>query len=289
MLENAKNLTIVSGLWDISRAGRDFSTYEEHFDKFLKIPCNMVLWIPSSLESFVKERRSDKDTLIKIYELEDIKNVMFNPFWDKWQKIRTDPAWKNQSGWLPESPQCKNDYYNPIVMSKMFFLHDSKIWNPFNTDYFMWLDAGISQTVYENYFYDKSNLEKITKQMDPFLFLSYPYEADNEIHGFPVKDINRYASSEVKYVCRGGLFGGHIDFLSQANGEYYDLLNRSTEEGLAGTEESVFSIMSHLSPSNYRRFELDGNGLIVKFMGEIEKGSVSLADVACDKPKFDLS
>jgi hypothetical protein len=287
MPENAKNLTIVSGLWNISRAGREFSTYEEHFDKFLKIPCNLVLFIPQELEAFVWERRSRDNTLVKIYELDDIKSVMFNPFWDKWQGIRNNPDWQNQSGWLPESPQCKNEYYNPIVMSKMFFVHDAKIWDPFNTDYFMWLDAGISQTVYENYFYDKSNLEKITKHMDPFLFLSYPYEADKEIHGFPLQDINRYASDTVKYVCRGGLFGGHKDFLSQANGEYYDLLNRSLSEGLAGTEESVFSIMSHLSPSNYRRFELDGNGLIVKFMGEIEKGSASLVDVVCDKPKFE--
>ena len=287
MPENANNLTIVSGLWDITRAGRDFSIYEEHFDKFLKIPCNMVLWVPSSLESFVKDRRSEKDTLIKIYELDDIKNTMFQPFWDKWQSIREDPSWKSQSGWLPESPQSVNDYYNPIVMSKMFFLHDSKIWNPFDTDYFVWLDAGISQTVYENYFYEKENLERITKYIDPFLFLSYPYETDNEIHGFPVKDINRYANKEVKYVCRGGLFGGHKDFLSQANSEYYDLLNRTLSEGLAGTEESVFSIMSHLFPSNYRRFELDGNGLIVKFMGEIEKDSVSLVDVPfSEKPKF---
>ena len=77
MPENANNLTIVSGLWDITRAGRDFSIYEEHFDKFLKIPCNMVLWVPSSLESFVKDRRSEKDTLIKIYELDDIKFIGF--------------------------------------------------------------------------------------------------------------------------------------------------------------------------------------------------------------------
>ena len=81
----SNNLTIVSGLWNINRAGRDWSEYENHFDKFLKIPCNMVLWIPKSLESFVWERRSRSNTFVKIYELEDIKNVMFNPFWEKWQ------------------------------------------------------------------------------------------------------------------------------------------------------------------------------------------------------------
>ena len=148
------NLTIVSGLWDINRVGRDFSKYEEHFDKFLKIPCNMVLFVPKSLEDFVWSRRSKENTHVKISELEDVKNL-FSPFWDKWQSIRNSESWQNQTGeqgWLKQSPQCQNEYYNPIVMSKMFMLHDAKCFNVFDDDYLIWLDAGISQTVYENYF-----------------------------------------------------------------------------------------------------------------------------------------
>lgn len=282
----SNNLTIVSGLWDINRAGRDWSRYEEHFDKFLKIPCNMVLWVPKSLESFVWERRSKENTFVKLYELEDIKKGMFSPFWDKWQSIRTSQKWQNQAGWLPESPQCKNEYYNPIVMSKMFFLHDSKIWNPFDTDYFIWLDAGISQTVYENYFYESKNLDRITENLDPFLFLSYPYEADKEIHGFEFNAINRYAGSKVDFVCRGGLFGGHKDFLSRANGEYYHLLERTLNEGLAGTEESVFSILAKVHPENYRRYELDGNGLIVKYLQCINDDNVKLLESEKPQNKF---
>lgn len=273
---SVEDLTIVSGLWDINRVGRDWSRYQEHFDKFLKIPCNMVLWIPQSLESFVWERRSKENTFLKIYELEDIKNLMFNPFWEKWQNIRNDDNWKSQASWLPESPQCKNEYYNPIVMSKMFFMHDTTVWNPFDTDYFVWLDAGITQTVYENYFYDEKNLKSLTDHLDPFLFLSYPYEANSEIHGFNFNAINRYAGENVDYVCRGGLFGGHKDFIPQANAEYYDLLNRSLSEGLAGTEESIFAIMAKLSPESYKRYSLHSNGLIVKFMEAISEDTVEL-------------
>lgn len=280
------NLTIVSGLWDINRVGRDWSKYEEHFDKFLKIRCNMVLWIPQSLESFVWKRRSKENTFVRIYELEDIKTGMFAPFWDKWQSIRTSQKWQNQAGWLPESPQCKNEYYNPIVMSKMFFLHDSKIWNPFDTDYFVWLDAGISQTVYENYFYEEKVLQGIVDKIDPFLFLSYPYEADKEIHGFEFNAINRYAGTKVDYVCRGGLFGGHKDFLSQANAEYYHLLERTINEGLVGTEESVFAIMAKLFPEYYKRYSLDGNGLIVKFIQALQDGTAKLEEFTSQRPKF---
>ena len=284
-----ENLTIVSGLWDIAREGRDFSIYREHFDKFLKIPCPMILFVPKHLENFVWERRSKDNTFIKTYELEDIKNIMFSPFWEKAQSIRTSSEWLNitgEGGWLKNSPQASNQWYNPIVMSKMFFMHDAKIWNNFDTDYFLWLDAGISQTCYENYFYDPKILEGIRDKIDPFLFLSYPYEALDEIHGFKFDVMNKYAGKKVEHVCRGGLFGSHKDFLSEANTLYYSLVNRSLSEGHMGTEESIFSIMSVLHPENYRRYALDGNGLVVKFIQALESGDADLVPVKSKANKF---
>ena len=126
--------------------------------------------------------------------------------------------------------------------------------NVFDDEYLIWLDAGISQTVYENYFYEQKNLKEITKHVNPFLFLSYPYEATDEIHGFDFEAINRFAGKKVEYVCRGGLFGGHRDFLSEANGEYYTILDNTLSQGYAGTEESVFAILANLYPQNYRRY-----------------------------------
>lgn len=264
--EQCQNLTIVSGLWDINRVGRSWETYLEHFDKFLKIPCNLFLWVPKKLESFVWERRSKANTFVQIYELEDIKDHMFSPFWDQCQNIRLNQNWQNLAPWLPDSPQCKNEYYNPLVMSKMFFLHDAKILNPFSDDYLVWLDAGICQTVYENYFYDTNVLHRLKDHLNPFLFLSYEYEANQEIHGFEFNAINQYAGEKVDYVCRAGLFGGHKDFISQAHSEYYYLLQDSLNAGLMGTEESIFSIMCKKSEHTYNRYALDPNGLIVKYI-----------------------
>jgi len=272
-----KNFTIVSGLWDIGREGREWSEYKKHFDVFLKIPCNMVLFIPESLESYVLERRSRDNTLIKIYELEDIKNL-YLPFWDQTQQIRTSRDWVSQVSWLCNSPQYKNEYYNPIVMSKMFMLNDASLWNPFDTEYFYWLDAGITNTVNSNYFTHENVLDKLNEFSNPFLFLSYPYDAVNEIHGFDYSKICEYSDSKVDYVCRGGLFGGHKQQLHKANAAYYSLLDQSLNEGLMGTEESLFTIMSYLEPDVYRRYELDSNGLIVKFAQALHEDNVTLAE-----------
>lgn len=276
---STENLTLVTGLWNINRPGRDFSHYIENFKKFLEIPANMFIYIPAELEYLVWEKRDRKNTHVRHFALEDIKNNFYAQFWDKTQEIRTNDAWLNQtgeSGWLTESPQAKLEWYNPIVQSKMFMLHDAKVLNPFETDYFLWLDAGITNTVYEKYFTDYRCFDKIIPHLSTFLFLSYPYEANNEIHGFNFDEINRFARQKVTYVCRGGLFGGHKDYISSANGTYHSLLQGTLHEGLMGTEESIFSIMAHLEPHLYKRYELDGNGLIVKFVQALIDDTVEI-------------
>ena len=114
--------------------------------------------------------------------------------------------------------------------------------------------------------------------MNPFLFLSYPYKSNSEVHGFNSKAMNRYAGKEVEYVCRGGLFGGHKTQINEANSTYYALLQKTLSSGYMGTEESIFTLMSYIEPDIYRRFELDGNGLIVKFSESLKNDNVTLVE-----------
>jgi len=275
------DLTVVTGLWNINRVGRPFDHYIENLNKLLDIDANLFLYLPKELEPLVWKKRTKQNTVVKIYELNDIQN-MYKPFWDKTQKLRTDPAWINKAGWLAASPQASQEWYNPIVQSKMFLLNDVTIWNPFNTKHFMWLDAGITNSVYEKYFTDNRALDKIAPYLEQFLFLSYPYEANSEIHGFDFDAINRYSGKKVTYVCRGGLFGGTRDSINQANATYYSLLDRTLSDGYMGTEESVFTIMSYLEPEKYRRYSLDSNGLIVKFAQALLDNKVELEPVPKD-------
>lgn len=276
-----KDFTLVTGLWSIGRNNRDF---EEHYipnlENFLKIDAPLVIFVPASLKEFVEQRRDSKNTRIIVFELEDIKKL-YSPFWDKTQEIRNSPAWYNitgEDGWLRHSPQATLEWYNPIVQSKMFLLHDASVWNFFDTDYFFWLDAGITNTVPEDHLVHKRALDKITNYANPFLFISYPYESSGEIHGFKLNEMNRLSGEPVKYVCRGGLFGGHKDQISEANATYYSLLMKTLNTGFMGTEESIFTIMSYMEPELYRRYMIDGNGLIVKFTEALINNQVVLEE-----------
>ena len=270
-----KNLTIVTGLWNIGRPGRDFTHYIEHFKMFLNIPQNLFIYIPAEYEYLVWEKRSRENTYVRITELEDIKRL-YDPFWNKTQEIRTSPDWLNQAGWLSGSPQAVLEYYNPIVQSKMFMLNDASIWNPFDTEYFFWLDAGITNTVPHTHITENNILDKLPQYGNPFLFLSYPYQAENEIHGFTFSEMNKIARTNVEYVCRGGLFGGHKQQINEANATYYSMLTNTLNTGFMGTEESIFTRMSYNEPHLYKRFELDGNGLIVKFTQAVIDNNVDI-------------
>mgnify|MGYP003339872301 CR=1 FL=1 len=267
-----KNLTVVTGIWDLKRhqAGqgfkRAFSHYIENFKKLLKTDYNLLIFIEKEYEHVVWESgRTSENTSVIIKPASSFQYEF--PFYDQVQKIRKDEAWLGQAAWLRESTQATLDLYNPMVMSKMFMLHDAKIHNPFDTDYFVWLDGGITNTVHEGYFSHDKVLDKIDSLINKFLFVSFPYVDGQEIHGFTRSKMSEYCGSDPKYVCRGGIFGGHKDYISEANSLYYSILADSLDKGFMGTEESIFTIMSYLSPEDYSRYELveEDCGLLGKF------------------------
>lgn len=256
-----KNTTIVTGIWNLKRehAGegfkRAFSHYVDHFKRLLSCDCNMVIFIDKEHENIVWESgRTKENTFVVNKSADSFKNDF--PFYQSVQEIRQKQSWLDQASWLSESTQATLELYNPMVMSKMFMLNDAKIHNPFDSEYFVWIDGAITNTVHPGYFTHDKVFDKISQSINKFLFVSFPYRDGPEIHGFTRSDMQRYCSTDPQYVCRGGIFGGHKDFISDANALYYNILSQSMSEGLMGTEESIFTIMSYIQPENYSRYEL---------------------------------
>jgi len=267
------NITLVTGLWNIGRDNleegwsRSFSHYLEKFEQLLKVEENLIIFGEKELEEFVWERRSQNNTQ---FILRDKSWFIENDFYDKIQKIRTNPDWHNQSGWLKESTQGRLEMYNPLVMSKMFLLNDARIMDRFDSEFLFWIDAGLTNTVHPGYFTHDKVLDKFGKYINKFTFVCFPYDANNEIHGFSYPSINDWANDDVKKVARGGFFGGPKETISQINGEYYNLLNETLSQGYMGTEESIFSIMVYKFPELVDYFEIESNGLFGKFFEDLK-------------------
>lgn len=272
-LSQKTNTTIVTGLWNLGRGdlsvgfSRTYDHYKEKFAELLSSPYNMFIYASKEDEQFIWKYRSRHNTFVKVMELEEFKTWF--DFFDNVQTIRNLPEWRQQAAWLEESPQANLEFYNPVVMSKMFLLNNASIFNPFSSEYFYWIDAGITNTVHPGYFYKDGvfdNIPALTDRVNKFLFISYPYIGGEEIHGFPRKEIAQKAKTKyVEYVCRGGFFGGKTEQIHEINSIYYSILSDTINSGYMGTEESIFTIISHLYPHKVYRFEIEDNGLIWPF------------------------
>ena len=168
-----------------------------------------------------RSRRSRQNTQFIVRDNEWFRQtVPFNTI----QEIRNNPEWYNQAGWLKDSTQAKLEWYNPLVMSKMFLMNDARIMDKFNSTHMYWLDAGITNTIHSGYFTHDKIQNKLPQVFDKFGFVAFPYDANNEIHGFSYPKINDWAENDVKKVARGGFFGGPKDSISEVNSIYYSLL-----------------------------------------------------------------
>lgn len=268
--------TLVTGLWDIKRGdltefGRSFDHYLENFDKLLSLDFNMAIYVPAELKQYVLKRRTHRNTRVYVQELSNFERSF--EFYKEVQCIRIKEDWYKKAAWLENSPQAKLAHYNPIVMSKFFMLNDVAIFNPFDTQYHFWIDAGLTNTVDVNLLNNLSHIKNYMKSVnDKFLFLSFPYENSNEVHGFDSQAFAEFCNvDKTEYVCRGGFFGGTKEKIHRMNGIYYGLLKDTLDKGLMGTEENIHTIMAYNYPSSIDRFELDENGLVYPFFDNLGK------------------
>jgi len=266
--------TIVTGIWDIKRDelsegwSRTFQHYLNNLEKLLKVDDNMIIYIEEKYRNFVEERRKKENTMIIVRELCWFKDN--NVIYDNIQKIRINPEWYNQSGWLVDSTQAKLEMYNPIVMSKMFLLNDAAILDPFNSENVVWVDGALTNTVHEGYFWKDNVISKFTKYLNKFSFVCFPYDGKVEIHGFKYDEMCKYSEGIVNKVARGGIFGGPKSLISRINEIYYGLLNETLAKGLMGTEESLFTIMTYKYPELIQYFEIEMNGLLGTFFENLK-------------------
>ena len=154
-------------------------------------------------------------------------------------------------------------------MSKVFLLNDARIMDKFNSTNLFWIDAGITNTVHPGYFTHDKVLDKLTK-LNNITFIAFPYDAENEIHGFEYDEMCRMTNTKIDKVCRGGFFGGPKERISEFNSSYYHLMSDTLSRGFMGTEESLFTLLIYQFSEQYQYYKIENNGLISKFFEDLK-------------------
>lgn len=139
---NWNQVTLITALQDIGREavdGRKFSDYVSWFFPMLLLPAPMVIYVEPSLVEFVKIIRKDLPTRVISqgfvsspfrWALDTVTNILQNPHFVQ----------QNPSDLLNRLPA-----YSVLTSNKFAWVWNTIHENPFQTDLFFWIDAGLSR------------------------------------------------------------------------------------------------------------------------------------------------
>lgn len=264
-------VTIVSALFDINRDeidGRKWEEYLNWFEITLKLKCPMVLFVTEDVREFVENRRLSVPTEICVQSVEDIPYFYLK---SKIDSIISSNEYVNKIK-DPTRIECNHSMYSIIQYSKFKWLERVVIENPFDSEYFFWLDSGGSR-FFEDYdlglsYPSESALESLEEMGDKFLVQMnmeyYPELSNSELLG------KEYLLDNRSYIL-GSMFGGGIQSVKNVSKFIEDIfVNEMVNNGFVNNEQIALGYLVK-NKSDYFEFYERYNGKHMDLFSELGK------------------
>lgn len=238
------NTTVVTALYDLKRENwsgfsRPFEEYKNWMRSVLSFDSPMVIFVDPSDVEFVEEMRKDKSDKTKIIPLkfsELVTNVKYGK--DIVSVMNTKEFLENQT--VPNHPQIKYPDYNILMHEKVQFVKRAIDENNFNTENYMWLDAGVyhmnNRVDLINKKFPKLN---ITDNKIHLIYIDEPKDSDLELEQF-------YKGHNVRII--GTSWGGNKDAITEFVKEYENLLEESISKNLMDQDQSFLTVCALRRP-----------------------------------------
>ena len=153
MTEIKSNLTCVSGYWKVKNK---HNNYDDWFDKTLMINCPYIFFSDKETITFIKKYRKNLPTFYIEMNLDEFETYKYK------DKMITHPI------------HCPSIELNLIWNEKIFLIKRALEINPYLSDFFIWVDAGICSyrinSPPKKIFPDENKLKKLPN--DKFIFCS---------------------------------------------------------------------------------------------------------------------
>ena len=247
-------VTIVSALFDIERVdGRPWEEYLKWFEEFLKLKTPMILFVSEDVAEFIGEKRNDIPTEIVVQNVDQI------PYYDLKDEIQeildTDEYKENISD--PDRIECKQSMYSVIQYSKFPWLKDAAAANPFDSDYFFWLDAGGSRFfgIYDlKKEYPSKDAVKSLEDMGESFLVQMNTEYYKDLSDAKELDLD-YLYDNRSYVL-GSMFGGHKNVVPKVCDIVEDIfLNEMIKKGNVNNEQIALGYLIKKYPDEFATYE----------------------------------
>jgi hypothetical protein len=208
------SITFVSAFFDIKREthgdGRKLSEYLEWIRKTLQLNCHLYIITDERFIDFMKQHRPIEYQHKIHYKVDILENAAYYKYLPRMREIIESPEYKTRI-MHPNRVECNLAEYNVIQYSKFGWLLDAIHENPFNSDYFFWMDIGISR-FFENMDltieYPRSNI--IEKLLLPDMNNKFIIQQRHDLQIFPIDDNFIWRSDNL---LKGTIFGGSISII----------------------------------------------------------------------------
>jgi hypothetical protein len=213
-------VTLVSSLINIQREnvdGRKFSDYMDWFREVLQIRAPMILFVEPQIAELVKSLREGKPTKIICQNFSQTPLGWSTPFIHQTQQSE---EWKRYAK-HPDDLNNKNAPYVTLMHSKFAWVWNAIQDNPFQTELFFWIDAGLSR-FWQGHFVPQvmephpRSLRKLYKEKKLYAQVGGFKEQflQRAIHGKPFTTDELIGCNE--NILMGGFWGGHKDSMKEA-------------------------------------------------------------------------
>jgi hypothetical protein len=140
--------TLVTAFFDINRDtrgdGRTIDEYLKWIRKTLQLNCNLFIVTEAKFRHFFEENRPIQYKSQTVIKIVDFSESHYYKYYEQIQQILQSNDYLAKVK-HPDRVECKLPEYNIIQYSKFHYLQMAIDQNPFQTDHFLWIDAGISR------------------------------------------------------------------------------------------------------------------------------------------------
>lgn len=203
------NTTIVTAFFDINRKekgdGRSIEEYLTWVKKTLLLKCNLYVVTEKKFVEFIKENRP-KDYPLFIKE-DTIESSSYYKYLKKMKEIINSDKYKSRISY-PNRVECKLPEYNIIQYGKFGWLHKAIEENYFNSEYFFWMDIGISR-----FFYNMNLTNSYPSINNKLLRDSKKKFIIQQREDLQIYSIDESFIWKADNLFKGGMFGGYKDIV----------------------------------------------------------------------------
>jgi protein YibB len=235
------NTTIVTGIYDIGRGSwpnfnRTYNEYFKYFKNILSLDCNIVIYIDEKDLNVVTLLRSEIDpnfNKTKIITNNFTELEAYKKFYNRTKEVMSGEIFKSRR-FESHTPEMIYPEYNIINYNKVSFLEDTIKNNYFNSQYFIWLDAG-----YAHHRFPTEILYKKYPNPDKIKVLD-----DNKVHFLTlcdIKDTELSSFYDPRVSIVGSLFCGKAEPLLQLKEICFSVIDEFLNNNAINDDQTIYA------------------------------------------------